>query len=227
MRTSGSIEPAWYNMDMLQTVIRRPKTAQDIAAGVRLTRMNGDQITPAAVARVLRKAGVKYVLVGAHAANGYTGRPRNTIDVDVVVQFPKKAAKAIAAAFPKLRIHDTPVVTRFMNGDVEAIDLMKPIGSTLWLRLLKDAREISLEGETVRIPSLEGVLAAKFAAMASAHRRVLDKQQDAVDFGRIIQANQQIDLSLLAELGELVYSGGGESVRKLAEDARAGRRLEF
>jgi len=40
---------------MLPTVIRHPKTAQDIAAGVRLTRMNGkDQVSPAAVARVLR-----------------------------------------------------------------------------------------------------------------------------------------------------------------------------
>jgi predicted nucleotidyltransferase len=212
---------------MLQTVVRAPKTAEDIATGVRLARMHGKDIQLADVARVLRTAGLRYVVVGAHAANGYTGRPRMTIDVDVVVQFPKKAAKAVAAAFPDLVMRDTPVVIRFMAGEDEAIDLMKPIGSKLWARLLKETRQIDVNGEPVHIPSLEGVLAAKFAAMASPHRRMLDKQQDGVDFGRIVVANQQIDLPLLEHLGELVYSGGGAAIVQLVADARAGRRLEF
>lgn len=212
---------------MLQTVIRRPKAAQDIAAGVRLARMHGKDISPAAVARTLRLAKVRYVLVGAHAANGYTGRPRTTIDVDVIVQFPKKAAKAIAAEFPQLQMHDTPVVIRFMDGDVEAIDLMKPAGSALWVRLLKETREVRIDDEKVRIPVLEGVLAAKFAAMASPHRRQGDKLIDGGDFVRILDANADVDLDLLRDLGELVYAGGGKFVLKLVADARAGRRLEF
>src|SRR5687767_8389046 len=125
---------------MLQTVVRPPKTAEDIAIGVRLARMHGKDIGLADVARALRLAGVRYVVVGAHAANGYSGRPRTTIDVDVIVQFPKKAAKAIAAAFPNLVMQDTPVVIRFMAGENEAIDVMKPIGSKLWARLLKETR---------------------------------------------------------------------------------------
>ncbi len=189
--------------------------------------MHGKDISPADVARVLRKAGVKYVLVGAHAANGYTGRPRTTIDVDVVVQFPKKAAKAIAAAFPRLQMRDTPVVIRFMDGDVEAIDLMKPIGSKLWARLLKETSEVTIEGENIVIPVLEGVMAAKFAAMVSPHRRQGDKLIDGGDFVRIVEANARINLALLTELGELVFAGGGAFVQKLVEDARAGRRLEF
>ena len=74
--------------------------------------------------------------------NGYTGRPRATVDVDVIVQYPKKAARAIAAAFPDLVEQDTPVVIRFKDQTSEAIDLMKPLGSPLWSRLIKDAREI-------------------------------------------------------------------------------------
>lgn len=189
--------------------------------------MQKRDIGPADVAGVLNKAKLKYVLVGAHAANGYSGRPRATIDVDVVVQFPKKAAKAVAAAFPQLQMRDTPVVIRFMDGDIEAIDLMKPAGSQLWARLLKETFEIRLEGERVRIPSLEGVLAAKFAAMASPYRRPTDKQQDGADFMRIVDANAEIDLDLLHELGDLVYTGGSAFVLKLVADARAGRRLEF
>ncbi len=189
--------------------------------------MHGKNITPADVARVLRLAGLRYVLVGAHAANGYSGRPRTTIDVDVVVQYPKKAAKAIAAEFPQLTMRDTPVVIRFMDGETEAIDLMKSVSSKLWGRLLKETREVQIEGENVRIPVLEGVLAAKFAAMASFHRRTTDKLQDGADFMRIIDANEKIDLKLLNQLGDLVYPGGGEFLLKLVAEARAGRRLEF
>ena len=212
---------------MLQPVIRRPKTAEDIATGVRLARREGKDISPADVARVLSAAGVRYVIVGAHASNGYTGRPRATIDVDVIVQFPKKAAEAIAAAYPDLQVQDTPVVTRFMKGEDEAIDLMKPGGSPLWGRLLQDSREISIGAQRVHIPTLEGVLEAKFAAMSSPHRRQGDKLIDAGDFVRVIEANNTIDSDVLAELGELVFSGGGAHLNKLVADARAGRRIEF
>ncbi len=212
---------------MLQTVVRAPQIAEDIALGIQLAKMQNRPIGPTDVARVLKDAGVKYVIVGAHAANGYTGRPRATVDVDVIVQFPKKAADAISAAYPHLKIHDTPVVTRFMDQDLEAIDVMKPSAAKLWSRLLSDAREISIGNETIRIPVLEGVLAAKFSSMVSPLRRLPDKKQDAVDFIRVVEANSTINRALLSELGELVYSGGGTEILKLADDARAGRQLEF
>src|SRR6266513_6559427 len=102
---------------MLQTILRPPRTAEDIAQGIRLARMQKRDITPTDVARVLDAAKVRYVLVGAHAANGYLGRPRNTVDVDVIVEFPKKAAQAIAKAFTHLAMVDTPAVTRFNRPD--------------------------------------------------------------------------------------------------------------
>ena len=212
---------------MLQTDHPSARTEEDIALGAQLAKMQNRPIGPAEVARVLKAAGINYVIVGARAANGYTGRPRATVDVDVIVQFPKKAADAIAKAFPDLTIQDTPVVTRFKDQDMEAIDLMKPTASKLWSRLLKDSCEITIAGESVLVPQLEGVLAAKFASMVSPMRRLLDKQQDGVDFGRIVQANPKINLDVLKELGELVYDGGGAELLKLAADARAGKRLEF
>src|SRR2546421_720465 len=120
---------------MLQTILRAPRTAEDIAQGARLAKMQGRDIGPSEVARVLDDAKLNYVIVGAHAANGYLGRPRNTVDVDVIVESPKKAAEAIASAFSHLTLQDTPVVTRFLRTDgEEAIDLMKPLGSQLWKR---------------------------------------------------------------------------------------------
>jgi hypothetical protein len=212
---------------MLPTIVRKPKTAKDIALGSELARMQNRPIGPDAVARVLANAQVKYVIVGAHATNGYTGRPRATIDVDAIVQFPKKAARAIAAAFPSLVMQDTPVVTRFRDDEHEAIDLMKPAGSPLWARLLKEGRDVRVGGTVIRIPVLEGVLAAKFSAMVSPLRRRADKMIDGGDFLRILDANTQIDASLLRQLGELVYPGGGDEILRLVADARAGRKLEL
>jgi hypothetical protein len=56
---------------------------------------------------------------------------------------------------------------------------------------------------------------------------VPDRGQDAVDFIRVVEANQEIDLSVVEELGDLVYSGGGKDLLNLIADARAGKRLEI
>jgi hypothetical protein len=119
------------DLTMSQVSVRVPRTAEDIALGAQLAKMQNRPIGPADVARVLKEAGMKYVIVGAHAANGYTGRPRATV---------------------------------------------------------------------------------------SRYRRLPDKKQDAVDFIRMIEANQTIDRA---------YSGGGEEILKLADDARAGRQPQF
>ena len=189
--------------------------------------MQGQEIGPGDVARVLNASRVKFVLVGAYAISGYTGRPRATVDVDVVSDAPKKATAALLAAFPELEVQDHPVVIRFMRGRQEAIDVIKASSSPLFRRLLKLTRVVKMAGEPVPIPILEAALAAKFAAMVSPTRKITDRQQDGVDFARAIEANAAIDLALVNELGELVYAGGGAEIIKLVEDARAGRRLQF
>lgn len=189
--------------------------------------MQNREIGPIDVARVLDAANVKYVLVGAHATNGYTGRPRATVDVDMIVQFPKKASEAIAKAFPHLRMKDTPVVIRFFDDDQEAIDLMKSNTSKLWPALLKHSTLLRVDQYKLRVPTVEGVLAAKFSAMVSIGRRMPDKMIDGGDFIRVCEANDAIDESLLQELGDLVYPGGGKEILKLVADAKAGKRLEF
>jgi len=190
--------------------------------------MYGRDITPFEVVRVLDEAGVVYVLVGAHAANGYTGQPRATVDVDVLVRFPKKATAALLKAFPELTSRDTAVVTRLVRPDGEcAIDVMKANTSPLWQRLLKVARPVRIGAGTLRIPPVEGILAAKMAAMVSPHRHIAKKMIDGGDFIQIVQISDHIDLGLAQELGELVYPGGGKEILKLIADARAGKRLEF
>lgn len=212
---------------MIPTIIRKPKTSKDIALGVRLAKMHRREIGPSDIGDILTAAGVKYVLVGAHAVNGYSGRPRTTVDVDVIARFPKKAAKAILASYPHLTTQDTPVVIRLKDGEHEAVDVLKPESAKLWPALLADARKTRVGRKSVFIPSLEGVLAAKFSAMVSIGRRQADKMQDGADFIRIVEANKDIDLKKLSEFGDLVYPEGGKEILKLVADARAGNTLEI
>lgn len=187
-------------------------------------------ITPLEVITILNRAGVRFMLVGLHGIAGWMNEPRATQDVDVLVAARglKKAVRALLEAFPHLEADDHPVVTRLRNRETKAvaIDVMKP-NQELFREALKHTHTVSSEGQTYRIPSLEMAVVMKFAPMISLNRDDLDKYQDAHDFGRIVLANPEIDLKKLAELGDLVYPGGGKEVLELVGQVRTGGTLKL
>lgn len=94
-------------------------------------------ITPQEVIDVLNTAGVKsWVLMGLHGYVGYMPNPRATQDVDILVPYSERqrAAKAIAARWPELIVHELSQVTRFRDpldlvpdGKLKpAVDIMQP-----------------------------------------------------------------------------------------------------
>ena len=205
--------------------------AQDIAEGVDLSIFYGMKITPADVARVLNAAKVRYVIVGAHAVNAHTGRPRATRDVDVLTDAPKKAAEALMAEYPELTPHDTPVVTRLLLGGEEAVDVMKAGQSPLFREVVRTSRVVDLDEEAGRVPPAEGIMAMKLASMTWGGRSTADRLQDAADLARVLHAadelGEDVDLGRLRELGELAFAGGGADVLRHVEDVRAGRMLRL
>lgn len=198
-----------------------------LARGVGLSMMYGMTLSPVEVARVLSRAKVRYVLVGAHALNLYTGKPRATHEVDVVTDGPVKASRAIRLAFPHLTVEDHPVVVRFKDSGEEVLDLIKARSGKLFRRVLRLGTAVEMGGEQVVVPTVEAALALKFYSMTNPARATDDRMQDAVDFSRAAKLQQKLDRALLKDLGELVYVGGGEALLKLVADARAGRRLEI
>jgi hypothetical protein len=185
-------------------------------------------ITPLEVIKVLNKAGVKFMLVGAHGLGGWMRKPRASEDVDVLVAMrsQKKALSALLAAFPYLDADDHPFVTRLRERESKTvrIDIMKP-NQDLFREALRHTHTVQSEGQTYKIPSLEMALAMKFAPMISLNRADIDKHLDAHDFGHIIKSNENIDLEKLAELGDLVYPGGGKEIVKKVRQVRAGEKL--
>jgi nucleotidyltransferase AbiEii toxin of type IV toxin-antitoxin system len=202
----------------------RPDEA--LARGVALSRKYGMPLSPDDVARVLDRAKVPYVLLGAHAINVYTGRPRATQDVDMLTGAPAKARRAIGQAFPHLTVEDHPVVIRFLENGEEVLDLIKAGSGPIFRRILRLTTRVRIGDVSVAIPTLEAALASKFCSMISPTRASDDRMQDAVDFSRAAKLHGKPDRDLLHELGELVYAGGGDAILKLVDDARAGRRLD-
>jgi hypothetical protein len=187
-----------------------------------------EAITTLEAIRVLNGARVSFVLVGAHGLGGWMQEPRATEDVDVVVAARqlRKATRILLEAFPHLEADEREVVIRLRDRATKqvVIDVMKP-NQTLYRETFKHTHPVSSGGQSYRIPSLEMALAMKFAPMISPHRGETDKLQDVHDFRRMIEVNAEIDLDQLAELGELVYPGGGPEIVEMVQKVRAGERL--
>jgi hypothetical protein len=184
--------------------------------------------TPAEVISVLNAAGVKFMLIGAHGLAGWMQKPRATEDVDVLValRHQKKAVRALLDAFPHLQEDDQEVVTRLRDPATNrvVIDVVKT-NQPLYRVALKHCQDISSRGQAYKIPTLEMALAMKFGPMISLTRADADKYQDAADFMRMIHANANIDLEQLAELGDLIYNGGGAELLEMVRRVRAGEKL--
>jgi hypothetical protein len=186
-----------------------------------------DAIPPAEVVAALNHHHISFVLVGAYGLAGWRNQARATEDVDIVVaaKHHKKATRELLAAFPHLDADDQEVVTRLRDKETHdvAVDLMKPIG--VYRAAFKHTITIQVGDQLCRIPTLEMALATKFAPMVSLVREDEKKLIDAADFIRIVKTNPEIDMDALAQLGELVYPGGGAEIVELVRKIRAGEKL--
>ena len=86
-------------------------------------------ISPLKVFRVLNAAKVRFMLVGTHALGEWTGKPRTTTDVDILVgqRLYKRAVRILLRAFPQLRVEDHEDETHLRDAETGQIliDVMK------------------------------------------------------------------------------------------------------
>lgn len=172
------------------------------------------------ILRTLTQKKIPFVLTGAHAIGGWTGRPRDTYDVDILVKGGRnhgRAVNAIKALYPELEVRRVHGVTAFfVPGEKESVidvtyphraDNAETLANPVWV-------ENKEQGLRYRIPSLEAALANKYGAMLSLSRDPGKRGLDAVDFSFMVkhsteEGRQPIDVAKLQTLGELVWPGGG------------------
>jgi hypothetical protein len=205
-------------------------TSQRLTRQFRQThRKQAMDISPQQVVDVLVAAGVKgWVLMGLHGYVGYLPDPRATQDVDVMVSYRqrKRAVRAIRAAWPNLEVHELAQVVRFLDPEDKSpdgqsrpvIDLMMPWGK-FQQTILRDFVIVDAQTQH-RIPRLEAALVSKYAAMISAFRARDKKEQDAVDFRRMVRVNQdRIQRDDLRQLADQVWDGGGAEIERFLDIA--------
>jgi len=191
------------------------------------------------VLRTLTQKRIPFVLTGANAIGGWTGRPRSTHDVDILVKSGRnhaRAVKALRELYPELEVHTLGARTAFfVPGEKESvIDVVYPmradIAETLAHPVWLDDKANNLR---YRIPSREAILANKYGAMLSTGRRVAKRMQDAVDFTQMVdhaadEGQQPLDLARLRALGEMVWpGGGGDEILGLVEQVQRGLALDL
>jgi hypothetical protein len=167
--------------------------------------------------------------MGLHGYVGYMPDPRATQDVDVMVAYGERqrAKKAIAERWPDLVVRELSQVTRFLDpNDLDAtgqpkpvVDLMHP-WSPFQELILKEFVVVD-EQTKHRLPKVEAALASKYASILSPHRDRGKKEQDAVDFRRIAQANRSsLNMAVLRRLAGMIWEGGADEIERFVEIAQ-------
>jgi hypothetical protein len=236
-------DPAWERVKASRRSLRHDKAIQEVWFLQRQFRLQWSNRVPASpvdlnvILRTLTQKRIAFVLTGAHGISGWTGKPRNTQDVDILVKAGRnhtRAVNTLRALYPQLEVRTfTGVTAFFVPGEKSSViaiacphraDLEETLTNPTWV----ENRE---QGLRYRIPSLEEALANKYGAMLTPTRDPDKRLQDAVDFTRMVQHSCDedqlpINLDRLQVLGEKVWpSGGGEAILALVEQVKAGRAI--
>src|SRR5262245_476839 len=151
---------------------------------------------------------------GAHGISGWTGRPRATKDVDILVKAGRnhaRAVNALRALYPELEVRSFAGVTGFfLPGETDSlIDVPYPHRADIE-ETLRTAIWVEDGPRRYRVPTLEAALANKYGAMFTLNRDMIKRGQDSLDFAAMVkhstdEGRQPIDLEELRELGEKVW----------------------
>jgi hypothetical protein len=238
-------DPAWEAMKAARRDLGHDQAVQEIAFLQRQYRLQWSNRVPPSpvdlnvVLRTLTEKRIPFVLTGAHGIGGWTGKPRNTQDVDLLVKAGRnhgRAVKALRALYPQLEVRTfTGLTAFFVPGETASVidvacpsraDQEETLANPVWT----ENKEL---GQRYRIPALEAALANKYGAMLSPTRDMDKRMQDAVDFTRMVQHSSDegrnpLDLQWLEALGEKVWpGGGGKEILRLVERVKAGRAIQI
>ncbi len=240
-----SSDPKWETAKGARRDLSHDEGVQEVFFLQRQFRLQWSNRVPASpvdlnlILRTLTQKRIPFVLTGAHGMSGWTGKPRNTQDVDLLVKAGRnyaRAVKAIKALYPQLEVRDFTGVTAFFVPceKISVIDVTFPHGADVEETLANPTWIKNKEqGLRYRIPSLAEALANKYGAMLTLTRDLDKRLQDIVDFTRMVQhsadeGQQPIDLNRLEVLGEKVWpGGGGREILSLVEKVKAGRAIHL
>jgi hypothetical protein len=215
-------DPAWEAMKATRRTLSHGEAVREsafLSAQWRSMwgRRTAIQVDLRKLIQTLNAKKIPFVLTGAQAIGGWTGRPRATQDVNLLVKPGRnltRAVKAVRELYPQLEVRPVADVWAFfVPGEKDSVidatyphraDLEETLAHPVW---------VEDRGLRYRIPALEAALANKYGAMLTATRGLEKRGQDVVDFWLMVkhsldEGQQPIDLQRVAALGEKVWPGG-------------------
>lgn len=181
-----------------------------------------------AVLDLLQDVGADYTLIGAVAV-GHHGRPRATLDVDMIV--PGRFLGWIAdAARERGYVVTTPLhmVRIYPRGsdpqkDESIADFLSAHANPVLQAAFRESEPVEILGEQVQVVTRGALVALKFHSAVSKKRKVADKHQDIADIGRIIEKKFDAeDAATARRIAALSYPGAGKDLDRLVNNLRHG-----
>jgi hypothetical protein len=166
-----------------------------------------------------------HVLIGGLAA-GYYGKPRATVDVDMLV--PRQAAESLPAELERrgYRVDVSRDMLRvYRRGSKQAVaDLVwREAHPALEAASAHVTRALVL-GLRVNLVKRGAFVALKWHAAISPRRGRTDQQQDVVDIMRVLDKKfVPADEALAVAIAERSYPGGGRNLAEMLDDIRNAR----
>jgi hypothetical protein len=246
-RQTGFIttDPAWEEMKAAPRNLGHDEAVQIVSFLQRQyrqqwsDRMAASPVDLNVILKTLTQKRIPFVLTGAHGIASWTGRPRDTQDVDILVKGGRtltRAVNAIRALYPQLELRNfSGVRAFFVPGETSSVidvtyphraDLEETLANPVW------AQSEAL-GIKYRIPSLEAALANKYGAMLTPTRDSRKRRQDILDFEYMVahsleEGQHPIDLQMVEFLGEKVWpGGGGAELLRLIEQVKSGKAIQL
>lgn len=144
-----------------------------------------------------------------------------------------RAVKAIQAKFPELTVQDLVYNVRFNSSrsegrvGTERIDVVRDNVPIFNRVLERYSVSVPARGQAIRLPTVEAVVALKFAAVISPNRGADSRPQDRTDLLNIVTQHRSLSLAVLSELGDLVYPGGGQELKDFCTAIWQGKRISL
>ena len=169
------------------------------------------------------EARIDWVLVGAGALNLYHGKPRATVDLDMVVR---------SSHFDSLREILGKACTE-VTGEAERLrGTLSPSPMELTVDvlesgihpLLEEALSRQVRMGLVRVPVLEALLALKFLSATGPWRDRAARFQDVADFMRAFDPNAKtLDRALLVQYASLAHENARQEFAAFLDAVETGK----
>ena len=175
---------------------------------------------------VFSAVGADHVLIGGLAV-GYHGRPRATLDVDLLVPGKKliEVREALEAKGYDVRPFPGMLRTyRSADADESLADIVSREANPVLREAARHAEPTKLFGLPVNVIRRGALVALKFQAIISPDRKLADRYQDLADIGHVLARRFDADDARLAGTVAATIDGNARArLEKLVEDLSHGR----